>query len=221
MNNWLQSLTESYKQISIQKELENLIEQIHKEEPTLNENEIKELILNELKMPSAAQLDKVAQKSRDRAIYGRGLMGKIKAFFGSVIKPPKGHPTPDTAYYAARGTKPGDLDVGGTSQETRDSLRKLRSMPGGEASGVVADIERGDRASALADVVRARAAGIRPEPERLSRIREIGKRERQLRTRERMGIPPEGNPNAGDVTKPVVQDSPTTAPKTRKPRKSK
>ena len=46
MNNWLQQLTESYKQISLQKELENLIEEIHNEQPTLNENDIKEFLLN-------------------------------------------------------------------------------------------------------------------------------------------------------------------------------
>lgn len=230
MNNWLQSLTESYKQISIQKELENLIEQIHKEEPTLNENEIKDLILNELKVPSADQLEKEATGSYKKAIWGRGLLGKIKSFLGqrsvAILNPPKGSPRVDTAHYALRGIKPENLDVTGTSQETRDSLRKLNSMPDGKASGVVGDIVRGDRAMELASLVRARSMGGKVSKERLDYVRNLRRMERQLRAREGMGIPPQGTTKGGDLSGPIIQEpkpveppQTTSAPKTRKPRK--
>ena len=221
MSNWLQSLTESYKQISIQKELETLIEHIHKENPNLNESEIKELILNELKMPSPEQLDKEAERAYGRATWGKGMLSRVKEFLGQfrLTNPPKGHPTADTQYYALRGTKPGDLDVKATSQETRDSLRKLREMPPGDASGVVADLARGDRAQALAQRLRNRQLTGKSV---VSDVKDITKIEKQARARQQMGIPPQGTTTGGDVTKPLVQDKqPATtseAPKTRKPR---
>jgi len=232
MNNWLQSLTESYKQISLQKELENLIEEIHNEQPTLNENDIKEFLLNELKMASPEQIQKVGQAAYDRAVWGKGIVGKVKSLMGrfGLAKPPKGHPTVSTRYYAERGIKPTDDDAEFATQKTKESLTKLSQMKPGEASGVVADLARGDRAMELANRLAARQQGQIPHRVRNGTwpVSDHTKVEKQARAREQMGIGPQGTTAGGDLSKPLVKNTtpkqepePEPKPKQRKPRQKK
>ena len=220
-NNWLQSLTESYKQISIQKELETLVEHIHNEQPSLNENEIKEFLLNELKMLTPVQLKREADKSYNRAVWGSGIMGKVKQLMGrfGLANPPKGHPTPSTRYHAERGTKADDAQY--ASRETKDSLEKLSQMKPGDASGVVADLARGDRATELGNrIVSRQQAGvpafdIRKGPWALSNITKV---EKAARARQQLGVGPQGTATGDDMSKPIVQDKKPEEPKTKKPR---
>jgi len=231
-NNWLQSLSESYKEISIQTQLENLIEELNKEQPSLTENEIKEFILNELKVPSSQQLEKESGRLWMQGTFGKGLMGKLAAFAREFRTGKRNAPMTVTGLEnVVRGKQAKDVDVTIASPDTLEGMRTLEALPPGKRSERVADLARSARAHRLSILQRRReerqagAPGKRPSTlppmpasdpyssDPYSGMKDIEKTARQ---RAAMGIGPEGTTKGGDLSAPIVQDGSKPKPKRTK-----
>jgi hypothetical protein len=155
---WLKTISESYEKIKLEQELVSLVEDIHKVNPTLTEQEIETFILSELKIPSRASLE-------------RGLVGKLKGKIGHAIltvadKAPFTHALlapaaaaifgggklPDKATTAkdlttaATGVDPKTVPIDGPyGSATPEGVRAAQKLSPAEQSARVASHVRADR----------------------------------------------------------------------------
>lgn len=163
---WLKTISESYEKIKLEQELVSLVEDIHKVNPTLTEQEIETFILSELKIPSRASLER-----GQVATSLRGLVGKLKGKIGHAIltvadKAPFTHALlapaaaaifgggklPDKATTAkdlttaATGVDPKTVPIDGPyGSATPEGVRAAQKLSPAEQSARVASHVRADR----------------------------------------------------------------------------